>query len=171
MRSRLYLIIGLLALALSAAAAYYVWTRPAPGAETFREEYSLKLKSYDGTDVPLSEFKRSILVVHSWASWCTYCADELRNLSRLKEMYGDRIEILAINRAESLEEARAFSDPLQLNSGVHILLDPDDSFFKSIGGYAMPETIFIDTNGEVFFHQRGPLQIQEVSDRIKALTE
>jgi thiol-disulfide isomerase/thioredoxin len=171
MKTRIYILSGVVIVALCAAAGYYFVTRPTPGAETFREEYGLKLKSYDGTDVPLSEFKRSILVVHSWASWCTYCAEELKNLTRLKEMYGDSIEILAINRAESLEEARAFSDPLQLGLGVHILLDPDDSFFRSIGGYAMPETVFIDSNGEVFFHQRGPIQIEDVRQRIQALIE
>lgn len=155
---------------IGAAVAYYFFTRPTPGAETFREEYNLTLRSYDGAEVPLSEFKRSIIVAHTWASWCPYCGDELKNLVELKKEFGDAITILAVNRAESLEEARAFTDPLGL-SGLEILLDPDDAFFRSIGGYAMPETVFIDSNSEIIFHQRGPMQMEEVRARIQELTQ
>ncbi len=163
------LIAGGIAFVIGISLAYYFFTRPTPGAETFREEYNLTLRSYDGEEVPLSEFKRSIIVAHTWASWCPYCGAELQNLVELKKEFGDKITILAVNRAESLEEARAFTDPLGL-SGIEILLDPDDAFFRSIGGYAMPETVFIDSNSEVIFHQRGPIQMDEVRTRIQELT-
>jgi thiol-disulfide isomerase/thioredoxin len=164
------LIAGVILLIIGIGVAYHFLTRPTPGAETFREEFNLTLQSYDGTDVPLSEFRRSIIVAHTWASWCPYCGDELKNLAELKREFGDSITVLAVNRAESLEEARAFTDPLDL-SGVEILLDPDDAFFRSIGGYAMPETVFIDSNSEVIFHQRGPIQMDEVRARIQELTQ
>ncbi len=164
------LIIGIISIVLGGAVAYYFFTRPTPGAETFREEFNLSLRSYDGKEVPLSDFKRSIIVAHTWASWCPYCGAELQSLSELKKEFGDAITVLAVNRAESLEEARAFTDPLGL-SGVEILLDPEDEFFRSIGGYAMPETVFIDSNSEVIFHQRGPMQMEEVRAQIRELTQ
>lgn len=160
----------ILLLLLGGAVAYYFFTRPTPGAETFREEFNLTLRAYDGTEVPLSDFRRSLIVAHTWASWCPYCSGELQNLSELKKEFGDAITVLAVNRAESLEEARAFTDSLGI-SGVEILLDEDDSFFRSIGGYAMPETVFIDSNSEVIFHQRGPMQMDEVRARIRELTQ
>ncbi len=169
MQKQLFIGVGLASIIVVGAVGYYFFTRPTPGSETFREEYNLTLRSYDGKEVPLSEFKRSIIVAHTWASWCPYCAEELKNLHELKNEFGDKITILAVNRAESLEEARAFTDPLGL-SGVEILLDPDDAFFRSIGGYAMPETVFIDSNSEIIFHQRGPIQMDEVRARIEELT-
>lgn len=167
-----HIILGGIALVavVGVGVAYYFYTRPTPGAETFREEYNLTLHSYDGTEVPLSDFRRSLIVAHTWASWCPYCGAELQNLTELKKEFGDAITILAVNRAESLEEARAFTDPLGL-SGIEILLDPDDAFFRSIGGYAMPETVFIDSNSEVIYHQRGPMQMDEVRAQIRALTQ
>lgn len=164
------LIGGLVLILIGGAMAYYFYTRPTPGAETFREEFNLTLRTYDGAEVPLSDFRRSLIVAHTWASWCPYCSAELQNLSELKKEFGDAITVLAVNRAESLEEARAFTDPLGI-SGIEILLDEDDSFFRSIGGYAMPETVFIDSNSEVIFHQRGPMQMDEVRARIRELTQ
>lgn len=169
MRKQL-LVGGLVFFLIGGAIAYYFYTRPTPGAETFREEFNLSLRSYDGKEVPLSDFRRSIIVAHTWASWCPYCGAELQSLSELKKEFGDDITVLAVNRAESLEEARAFTDPLGL-SGVEILLDPEDAFFRSIGGYAMPETVFIDSNSEVIFHQRGPMQMDEVRAQIRKLTQ
>lgn len=152
--------------------AFFYWRyHPRPGTTSFQPSYELVLKDYDGHDVRLSQFKREILVVHSWATWCTYCSDELKNLATLKTKYGDRIEILAPNRAESVYVAKPFTDTLGIGNKITFLLDPDDAFYKSIQGYAMPETLFINDRGEVFFHQRGPMNIAEVEQKISELTK
>ncbi len=161
-------------LVLSAAIGYglyYYVDRyvPKEGATTFDEAYDLSLGTYDGTEVDLSDYKHELLVMHTWATWCPYCADELRALSDLKGQYGDQIHIIAVNRAEPMQEAQAFSDALNLPNKIEILVDPDDAFFKKIGGYAMPETVFINRRGEVFFHQRGPMKMDEVTARLDAM--
>lgn len=140
-----------------------------PPADTFKDEYALTFRSYDGADVSLSQFKKKVLVAHTWASWCTFCTEELKNLSRIKEVYGDEIEVVAINRAEPLGDARAFTDSLALSPGVVLLLDPADSFFKHIEGYHMPETVFIDRSGVIVFHQRGPLSFDDAVQKINEL--
>ncbi len=149
---------------------FYWRYHPRAGHESFHQEYGLVLKDYEGNDVKLTQFKREVLVIHAWATWCAYCADELRNLATLKKKYGDSIEILAPNRAESVYAAKPFTDALALGEGIRFLLDPDDAFYKSIGGYAMPETLFINDRGEVFFRQRGPMNIAEVEAQVSALT-
>ncbi len=152
--------------------AYYSFFMRAPidPASSFAEEYQIGLRTYEGKEVFLSEFKRKLLVIHSFASWCTYCAEELKNLARLKEIYGDDIQIVAVNRAEPESDARTFTDNLSL-TGIEILLDPEDAFYKEIEGYAMPETVFISNSGEVLFHERGPLKMQAVIERINVMLE
>lgn len=150
---------------------FYWRYNPRAGTVSFQPSYELVLKDYDGNDVRLSQFKREILVVHAWATWCTYCADELKNLATLKNKYGDRIEIIAPNRAESVYVAKPFTDGLGLGNSIRFLLDPDDAFYKSIGGYAMPETLFINDRGEVFFQQRGPMNTAEAEQKISELTK
>jgi thiol-disulfide isomerase/thioredoxin len=149
---------------------YWRWN-PRPGTESFETAYDLVLKDYAGNDVRLSDYKRQVLVVHAWATWCTYCAEEIRNLATLKTKYGDKIQIIAPNRAESVHEARPFSDALNLGDKVVFLLDPNDSFFKSVEGYAMPETLFINDRGEILFHQHGPMNIAEVEQKISSLVQ
>ena len=90
-------------------------------------------------------------------------------MSKLKKEYGDKITVIAVNRAEPLPTAKSFTDSLQGIEGVLYLLDPDDSFFKSVGGYAMPETIFIENGGDVFFQQRGPMKYEEAKKTIEEM--
>jgi cytochrome c biogenesis protein CcmG/thiol:disulfide interchange protein DsbE len=142
---------------------------PRWGTVSFFPQYNLTLKDYAGNDVRLSSFKREPIVVFAWASWCVYCSDELKNLATLKKKYGDKIHIVAPNRAESLPDAKLYSDALGLGNSITYLLDPADSYYKSITGYAMPETIFVNDHGEVVFHQRGPMTIDEVEANIRTL--
>lgn len=166
------LIIGFALVALIAMGIYWwFFSLPEESAETFTGEYELVLTDYDGNPVELSEYKRDLLVAHVWASWCPYCGEELQNLMRLKEEYGDDVRILAVNRAEPEADAKAFTQALGIDpAAVELLLDPDDAFFKSVGGYAMPETIFINSRGEIIFHQRGPMKVDEVIEQVNALT-
>lgn len=166
-----YVLAPLVLVTLCGGVYWWFFSLPEENADTFTGEYNLVLTDYSGNPVELSEFKRELLVVHAWASWCPYCADELKNLALLKQQFGDDITILAINRAEPESEARAFTDALGIDaSQVQLLFDPDDAFFKSIGGYAMPETIFINARGKIIFHQRGPMDIDAVASQIKILT-
>lgn len=169
-RTRLYIFLSLVFIILAAGFFYWRYS-PRPGTVTFTSGYDLVLKDYAGNDVRLSDYKRQILVVHAWASWCTYCAAEMTNLSALKDVYADKIQIIAVNRAEPLVEARPFSDKIQGGEKLVFLLDPTDSFYKSVQGYAMPETLFINDRGEILFHQHGPINIEEVKAKIDALLQ
>lgn len=156
-------------LILASLLYYWLWYVPPADEDTFREEYALVLKDYEGNDVRLSDYRREFLVIYAWASWCPYCGDEIRNLASMKQEYGDKITILAINRAEPLVDAKDYSDKLGDIPGVTFLLDPNDTLYKKVQGYAMPETLFIKSNGEILFHQRGPIELQAVRERIEEL--
>jgi len=49
------------------------------------------------------------------------------------------------------------------------LLDPKDTFYKSIGGFAMPETLFVNSDGTINFHKRGPMRAEEIRQRVSEL--
>jgi thiol-disulfide isomerase/thioredoxin len=147
--------------------AYSVLT--ADKTPTFRKEYGLTLLDYQGHEVRLSEFKNKIVVAYAWASWCPYCGAEIEHLAQLREKYGANIQILGVNRGESLAVAQDFTSHLHSVDGVLFLLDPDDAFFKMIGGYAMPETVFVRSNGEILYHQRGPMRYEEAEAQLQAI--
>lgn len=163
----IFVFVAVLVLVFVGGAAYFFMQKNSE--ESITRESGLVLLSYEGEKVKLSEFKQKAVVVHSWASWCPYCSDELRHLSNIKEIYGDSVAVVAINRAEPQAVAKEFSDSLGLPDGIVYLLDPEDAFYKQIEGYAMPETIIIDERGDTVYHQRGPITFKEIVDKINSL--
>lgn len=137
--------------------------------ETIKKEYALVFQDYAGNDVRFADFKKKPLVVFMWASWCPYCSDEIANLAKLKSIFGEDVNTVAVNRGEPGPVAQEFSRKIAGTDGIVFLLDPEDALYKSIGGYAMPETIFIDPGGEVVYHQRGPLPLKEASQKLNEL--
>ena len=125
------------------------------------------LSDYEGNAVRLEDFKGTPLVINSWAAWCPFCREELRDFAAIQQELGDKIVIIAINRRESLDVARRYSDELGVDGNLFMLLDPDDSFYHSINGFSMPETIFVDESGFIKAHKRGPMNKEEIRRRIQ----
>lgn len=130
---------------------------------------TLPLFDYDGNEVRLSDFEERLLVVNSWAVWCPFCRKELPDFARLQEAFPDEIAVIAIDRAESLERVKGFTDELGVSSSMAFLIDRDDAFYRQIGGFSMPETVFINSDGAIIFHKRGPLTLEEMKSRVTEL--
>lgn len=130
---------------------------------------SFTLVDYYGREVSPEAFKGKALVINSWAVWCPFCVKELSDFVELQKKYGDDIVVIAIDRAESLEKAKSFTDSLGVSDGIIFLLDPKDSFYKSIGGFSMPETIFVDADGNILVHKRGPMELPEMSANVEKI--
>jgi len=128
-----------------------------------------ELQDYSGEIVSLKDFKGKVVVVNAWASWCPFCVNELPDFETLQNEFPDEIVVVAINRAEPLEFAKSFSDKLGLSESYTFLIDRDDTFYKSIGGFSMPETLFVNKKGEVELHKRGPMKIDEMRAIVESI--
>ena len=144
---------------------------PRPGTVPFTNEYNVSLIDYNGASVRFDTFKQKPLIVFFWATWCPYCQSELTHLGELKAQYGDRLQILAVNRGESRADAKAYSDALLLPPGVIFLLDQNDGLFKQLKGYAVPETIFVNSRGEQVVHQHGPMKPQDADQAVLQIVQ
>lgn len=127
------------------------------------------LQNYDGKTVRLADFAERPLVINSWAAWCPFCRKELVDFAIAQKEFGDKVVIIAIDRQESFFTAKKYSDELGVTNDLIFLLDPSDSFYQSIGGFSMPETIFVDENGNIVDHKRGPMNINEIREKIKKI--
>lgn len=130
---------------------------------------ALSFKDYEGNTVTLSQFADKPLVVNSWAAWCPFCREELKDFSAAQKEFGDSVVIIAIDRAEGLQTAKSYSDDLGVTQDLVLLLDPNDSFYRTIGGFSMPETIFINREGNIVDHKRGPMKLPEIKERIQKI--
>ena len=131
--------------------------------------FDLNFKDYDGNQVSLSDVQGKPLVVNSWAVWCPFCKKELADFATVQDELGNRVTIIAIDRAESLNVAKKFTDEKGVTDRLIFWLDLSDSFYKKIGGFSMPETIFINSDGETVFHKRGPMDVEEIKEHIQKI--
>lgn len=142
------------------------------GAALLAPERAGSFTDIDGEPVSLNDYLGKVLVVNSWASWSPQSAQELATLAELTDLFVENdVVVLAINRAEPKETAQAFLRSLAVTDSVVLLLDAEDTFYQNIGGYAMPETLFYDTEGNIIFHKRGPLQSSEIVQYTNAAVE
>lgn len=128
-----------------------------------------QLKDYNGKTVSLADFAGKPVVVNSWAAWCPFCRQELPDFAAAQKEFGDKVVIISIDRAEGLGTAKKYSDELNVTDSLIFLLDPSDSFYKSIGGFSMPETIFVDKDGFIREHKRGPMDLNEIRQKIEKI--
>lgn len=111
-----------------------------------------------GNAVSLTDYIGTVIVVNSWASWSPDSVSELKLLAAVAGEYPQgEVQVLAINRAESAVTAERFLKHIGAFTDVLLVLDPDDRYYASIAGYAMPETVFYDATGNVVQHAHGVL--------------
>jgi len=133
------------------------------GQSNFGEAFfGVAVVDYEKNEVQLSDFSGRPLVINSWAVWCPFCKKELAEFAALQEEFSNDITVIAIDRQESLKKAKGFTDEIGITEKMLFFLDPTDSFYKSIGGFSMPETIFVDGNGVIIVHKRGPMDLEEM---------
>lgn len=137
-----------------------------PQAQNKREIPQLTLEDFEGDKVSISELNKPS-VINSWAGWCAFCKEELKAFAKAKSEFGNRVKIIAINRGEPKQEAIGYTDDLGVTNKLTFLLDPDDKFYRKIGGFSMPETIFVNSKGKIVFHKRGPMDAEEIKKKIK----
>jgi thiol-disulfide isomerase/thioredoxin len=123
----------------------------------------------EGNSVELEAFKGKPLIVNSWATWMPFSKDELVLLNEAKTTYGDGIGILAINRMEDRERVKSYLGVYGMGGDITFIIDPTDNFYRAVGGYAMPETVFYAADGTRIFHKRGVLTKEELENQIKSL--
>lgn len=129
----------------------------------------VNLQDHNGNAVSLADFKGTPLVLNSWAAWCPFCKKELPDFAAVQKKFGDKVVIIAIDRRESVETQKSYIDEIGVADDLVFLSDPDDTFYKAIGGLAMPETIFVDQEGNIRDHKRGPMDQNEIAEKIAKL--
>lgn len=127
------------------------------------------LKDYNDREVHLSGFRgKKAVMLNFWAGWCPFCLAEMPAMAVIQEEFQDKVQVIAINRGEKKENAKRFTDALNLSDVYTILLNPADDIFGLYGGFAMPTTFFIDQEGIIRDTHFGPLDSSQMREKIKS---
>jgi len=123
-----------------------------------------------GNVVSLEQYLGKILVVTSWASWSPFSKNDLIELNELASGYGhEEIVFIAINRKENKDMAERFMNTLPDLEDLLVILDPTDHFYNAVSGYAMPETVIFDTQGEIMLHIKGVAKVEDIKKELEIL--
>jgi thiol-disulfide isomerase/thioredoxin len=139
-------------------------------ASDFDTFADIALVDYEGNERTLAEFRGQPLVINSWATWCPFCRAELPDFARLQQQYQDKdVVVIAIDRRESRERSMEYTDQIDVTDRMLFLLDDSDTFYQTIGGFSMPETIFVNSSGQIVVHKRGPMELDEMQEHVEKI--
>lgn len=169
-KPRLGLVLGMtLILALVAIFGWKLFD----GAQTqvdsgLAPDFTLTL--FDGGQLTLSDLQGQIVVVNFWASWCVPCREEAPILEQTWQYYRDQgVVFIGVAYLDTDKEAKAFLEEFNITypngSDVGTKIAPE---YRIVG---VPETFFIDKNGQVADLEIGLLTETRLVNAIEKLLQ
>jgi peroxiredoxin len=112
------------------------------------------LKSTDGTNLRLSEFRGQVVLVNFYARWADDARQEMPALNRINTTYERAgLVVLGISVDEDLRRAREFADSMKV--AYPIMLDSGSDIGRDYFLQKMPVTILVDRSGMVRYSHVG----------------
>jgi peroxiredoxin len=123
------------------------------------------LMDLEGNNVSLKDYSGKAIALFFWATWCPYCQKEAPRLVKLKQEFGDRLEILAINYKEGITRIENFALKHKIN--YKILLDKKGEVFRLYNILGVPGVIILDKQGFIqFIGSELPKNYREIFKKI-----
>lgn len=122
-------------------------------------------ESVRGKSVSLNDYKGKPLVLNFWAPWCPPCRDESPGFERVYQKYKSKeVKFLAIAIRDTDLNIEQFVKRYGLTFQIGI--DADAEIANKYGVSGIPETFFIDTNGNIKRTHVGALSESQLSEYI-----
>ena len=124
----------------------------AVGVEQTAPDFTLK--SLEGSNLRLNEYRGRVVLINFWASWCGPCRQELPLLDRIHQRYQDAgFAVLGVN----VEGQAGPASAMATKTGVTfpVLVDENQIVSELYDLEAMPSSVVVDRDGVVRYVHRG----------------
>ena len=147
--------------------------KPTPDANVITEGYAfpeLTFTALNGYVINLADYKDKVVLIDFWATWCGPCIATMPDLIETYKEYHDKgFDIIGISldrnqsQLESYMEENGITWP-QYYDGLYW----NNKIAKRFGINAIPHTVIINKNGEVYYdsHNKGALKRDELEDML-----
>lgn len=148
-----------------------------PGGFAGRAAPDVTLTTFAGNTVRLTELRGSVVVVNFWAEWCAPCRAEMPAFQEVFEqtmLTGEPVVFLGVNlKSDRPENAQKLLNDL----GITYITGPDEGGDDPMAGpiqlafgipQSYPTTLFIRPDGTIDSIRVGPMEQEELRERIKA---
>lgn len=127
------------------------------------------LKTLDGKNVKLSDYRGKIVIIDFWATWCPPCRKGIPDLISLQEEYKKDLVVIGISldQQNTIKDLKPFIENYKINYPVVL---GDEKVVKDYGGIsAIPTSFIIDQKGNIVDKHIGLVPKTVYSDKIKSL--
>ena len=179
-RDALVLVVVVVAVSVMISSAVF-WSRkhsnlPAPATNTVASLQGnvqgvaapdFTLKSLDGKDVRLSDFKGKAVLLNFWATYCQPCKIEMPWFAELNKQYAPQgLEVVGVAMDDVGNDAiRKYATDLGVN---YPILIGKESVADLYGGMQfLPTTFYIDRQGKIVDRVFGLVSHSQIEDDIK----
>lgn len=112
------------------------------------------LKSIEGTNTRLNEYRGQVVLINFWASWCGPCRQEMPLLERIDERYkAAGFTVLGVNVEGKAGPAKDVADKAGVSFPV--LVDEGQKVSELYDLESMPSSVVVDRDGVVRYVHRG----------------
>ena len=128
-----------------------------------------ELTTFEGETIRLSDFRGTPVVLNFWASWCVTCRDEQPYLEEAWRRYQGRVVFIGVDYLDQLPNALAYLEEFDVTypNGP----DKGSRIYAAYHVQGVPETFFIDAQGNVQGFHVGPISRAQLEERIQALLD
>lgn len=179
-RDALVLVVVVVAVSVMITSAVF-WSRkhsslPAPASNTTASLQGnvqgvaapdFTLKSLDGKDVKLSDYRGKAILLNFWATYCQPCKIEMPWFAELQKQYAPQgLEIIGVAMDDvSPDTIRKFASDLGVN---YPILIGKEAVADQYGGMQfLPTTFYIDRQGKIVDRVFGLVSHSEIESNIK----
>jgi thiol-disulfide isomerase/thioredoxin len=150
---------------------------PATGIKAGTPEPDLKLKTIDGKEVLLADYKGKVVFVNFWATWCDPCRVEIPWLIAMQNKYGPKgFTVVGIAMDEEgksvvapfLDKERFDVDGQKLPMNYPIVLGTDEAADKFGGILGYPSSFLISRDGKIVTKFQGLKSEDELTKAIES---
>jgi peroxiredoxin len=96
----------------------------------------------------LHDFRRHVVVLNFWATWCPPCVEETPSLEKFAEQMRARgVDVVSVSVDQDATALASFA--VQQHLSFPILRDPEQAIASRYGTFKFPESYIIDQSGRV----------------------
>jgi thiol-disulfide isomerase/thioredoxin len=169
-----YLSTGLVAILFAATGLYFssiYAAKPQPSDNLYIAKLPTIPAQADGSAKSLEEFRKSIVVVNFWATWCSPCVKEMPALSAMQtELAAKKIKFIGIG-IDTPEAMTEFAQKYKITYPLYVAGMSGTQLSTDLGNAAggLPFTVILNKSGAVVKTYRGKLDMDQLRKDILAV--
>lgn len=127
-------------------------------------EAELPYLDRDGA-LEMGELRGTPALVNFWATWCTFCVDEMPDFEEVHSELDGQVRFIGVNVEDRHDKALVLAE----ETGVtyELVIDDDRSYYFAVLARGMPTTLFVDDEGRITYRHAGPLDADGLRELIE----